>query len=761
MQVTRIKRIQDHRIFHDFKWPRDLPPFKRFNLIYGWNGSGKTTLSELFRHLQNRTVVTTGEVEFEIDGARTVDGIAIPDASIPGVRVFNRDVVAASILSADDGVAPPIFYFGEASVEKQKEIEQLEAELAAAETALNTERDVRKRVANELDKFAVDQARNIKRILTTSRTPKYNNYNKTSFRNTMEAFDPTTASAALLADAERERLLTEKNGQPKGELPEQAVPIPDFAELEKRTREVVTRSVVNQVLSELSSDSMLNSWVDQGLQLHSGNLRSERCRFCGQPLTAERRAALESHFNDAYAKLQEDINALALSLDSAVELISSWSPPIAASTYQHLAEEFSSVVSAAEATRADAVVHLRGLRSLVDAKSVSPLSSNEFPQPMAPQKAYSDSMAKSSEKVIEMLKKHNSTTADFQAGIDRACERLEGSYVAEEFSTFRELATAAAESNSKVAELRDRPGELRTQVRRNQRSIFEHQTPADELNDQLRSYLGRDEIRFEMRDAGYALTRAGHPESSLGESDLSEGEKTAIAFLYFLKSLQDREFDMANGIVVVDDPVSSLDTNSLFSAFGFLRERTKDCGQLFVLTHNFGFFRQVRNWLQWPKGERKHSRLLFLQNRFRTDGVRIASLEELDPLLTDYESEYHYLFKRVHEVATAPAQAGLEGYYGVPNLARRLLESFLAFRYPGISSFTGLMAEADYPAAQTSKITHFLHTNSHSDSIAESTGNLESLSETVPVVRDIMAMMKHLDKGHYDGMLRLIEASPD
>ncbi len=42
----------------------------------------------------------------------------------------------------------------------------------------------------------------------------------------------------------------------------------------------------------------------------------------------------------------------------------------------------------------------------------------------------------------------------------------------------------------------------------------------------------------------------------------SEGERTAIAFLYFLKSLQDKSFDLANGIVVIDDPVSSLDANA-------------------------------------------------------------------------------------------------------------------------------------------------------------------------------------------------------
>ena len=93
------------------------------------------------------------------------------------------------------------------------------------------------------------------------------------------------------------------------------------------------------------------------------------------------------------------------------------------------------------------------------------------------------------------------------------------------------------------------------------------------MNAELRSYLGRDELQFQMKETGYTLTRSGK-----SVSHLSEGERTAIAFLYFLKSLQDRSFDLRNGVVVIDDPVSSLDANALFFAFGYMKERTKECG---------------------------------------------------------------------------------------------------------------------------------------------------------------------------------------
>src|SRR5258706_5759738 len=99
MKLTRIGKIKVHRVFRDFSWPADLQPFAQFNLIYGWNGSGKTTLSTLLRHLQTRSAVTEGEVEFEIDGAKVV-GKDLPNAHLPPVRVFNRDFVASTILSS-------------------------------------------------------------------------------------------------------------------------------------------------------------------------------------------------------------------------------------------------------------------------------------------------------------------------------------------------------------------------------------------------------------------------------------------------------------------------------------------------------------------------------------------------------------------------------------------------------------------------------------------------------------------------------------
>ena len=127
-------------------------------------------------------------------------------------------------------------------------------------------------------------------------------------------------------------------------------------------------------------------------------------------------------------------------------------------------------------------------------------------------------------------------------------------------------------------------------------------------------------------DTGYTITRGG-----VSAEFLSEGETTAIALLYFLKSLQDRRFPLANGVIVLDDPVSSLDANALFLAFAFIRERTKDAGQLFILTHNFSFFRQVRHWFHHLKGQKK-----------KDVSKRPARFFMLDSTLDENATEQHH-----------------------------------------------------------------------------------------------------------------------
>ena len=53
--ITKITKLKNFGIFHDFSWNKDIPEFKRFNLIYGWNRSGKTLLSRIFTSCEKKS----------------------------------------------------------------------------------------------------------------------------------------------------------------------------------------------------------------------------------------------------------------------------------------------------------------------------------------------------------------------------------------------------------------------------------------------------------------------------------------------------------------------------------------------------------------------------------------------------------------------------------------------------------------------------------------------------------------------------------
>lgn len=69
---------------------------------------------------------------------------------------------------------------------------------------------------------------------------------------------------------------------------------------------------------------------------------------------------------------------------------------------------------------------------------------------------------------------------------------------------------------------------------------------------------------------------------------LSEGDKNTIAFSFFLAKLTS-DPDLANKIVVFDDPLSSLDQNRRKATIHELMKLYKKCQQLIVLSHNLQF----------------------------------------------------------------------------------------------------------------------------------------------------------------------------
>lgn len=756
-RITRIARLSKCGVFRDFEWPEDLPDLARYNLIYGWNGSGKTTLSRILRSLEKRIPPASGKVTVALDHGG-LEGKEFRDVHVP-IRVFNRDFIVESVFPIGGGELPPILVLGTESIQKQKEIERLRKLREKAESRYKAALYAKRLAEQAFESMCIQKAKEIKATLRSAEEHSYTNYNKADFKRDADELAKAGAGpVSRLTDIEYETLKRRCDAKPKDKLQEVTYTLPNLEAVHTEVAQVLKVTVVARCIEALKTDSELAEWIRRGLRLHG--LRSvERCLFCEQTLPTSRLAILEDHFNDAYESVMERLNGLIIRLEELSRLTSQLRLPNKAELYEELGGEYQTreaqlkqsvnVVSAflkksvlaleEKRNRAFESVNLDIVTPQLDVEAVAALNA--------------------------VIRRHNQTCDDFAGRVTEARKKVASHVIASALDEYISKRNRLNQSERELQDTRAEIDELNSRIEQLEREIVEHRRPADELNRDLYNYLGHDELRLEVKDTGYTITRGGRPAETL-----SEGEITAVALLYFLKSLRDRNFDLANGIVVLDDPVSSLDANALYLAFSFIREHTKDAAQLIILTHNFAFFRQVRNWFSHLKGQRSKdpdrqpARFYMLDCGYR-QAARCSVIRPLDRLLEHYNSEYHYLFSYIYQAvhATSPTtrdedMTGLAKNYVLPNMARRMLEAFLAFRNPDISgTLEEKIDSVVYDNAKKARILRFLHTYSHADAIADPGHDLSLLAETKLVLTDLLEFVKVQDRQHYEAMIRTVE----
>jgi len=751
-RIDRIECLRDCGIFRNFMWPSDLPEFGRYNVIYGWNGTGKTTLSRLLRDLELTRVPTMGKALVNIAG-NEMAGNNFPQSTLP-IRVFNRDFIHENVFPFGGGDMPPIFVLGAENVKKQERVERLKEDRVTLRAQLGSAIAEEQSAQKEFDKFCRIRAKSIKDTLRTSGPGPYNNYNKATFRTDAEQLAGSNdCDSFFLTDTEHATLVRRHKGESKPKVAELSYVLPDLYAIRDYALELLTTTAASATLDILKRNSSLADWIHQGLTLH-GDHKPDRCLFCDQQIPTERLKVLKEHFSTEYERLIQRIDQQIAQLKTASEESLAIKMPSATTLYSELISDFKSC----EREIREALVSLREFLAAV-VHALEHKKQHTFEKikwelevPLVDE----DVVAK----LNVVIDRHNQECDAFNTQVDEARQQLANHMIATELVKYLRLRDTADRATQKRQMRELDLQRLNNKITELEREIVEHRKPAEELNEDLQTYLGHCELCLEVKDTGYGITRG-----AASADTVSEGETTAIALLYFLKSLNDRRFNLEHGVVVLDDPVSSLDGNALFLAFAFIRERTGDAGQLFILTHNFSFFRQIRNWFLGLKGQRKRAvsdrpaRFFMLSSKQR-DNVRSSAIRKLDPLLKQYDSEYHYLFSRIYEAASGSAVQGLEEYYALPNVARRMLEAFLAFRKPQISGGLGQQMNAvPYDKAKKLRILRFLHTHSHNIPLGEAEHDLTALAEAPAVLKDLMEMIKSLDSEHFSAMQQLVEQS--
>jgi wobble nucleotide-excising tRNase len=162
-------------------------------------------------------------------------------------------------------------------------------------------------------------------------------------------------------------------------------------------------------------------------------------------------------------------------------------------------------------------------------------------------------------RINETIRKHNEKASTFTQYQSESRFSIRKHNVAESRAEYDGLVknvedakVSASESEAKIAQLKAEIASLRSAIR-------EHRKAAEIVNKLIAAYLGHHELTIRPTTEGYEIQR--HGRRLVGPP--SEGEKTAIALCYFISMLQSDGRKVEDTILVIDDPISSLDSKAL------------------------------------------------------------------------------------------------------------------------------------------------------------------------------------------------------
>lgn len=157
-------------------------------------------------------------------------------------------------------------------------------------------------------------------------------------------------------------------------------------------------------------------------------------------------------------------------------------------------------------------------------------------------------------------------------------------------------------------------------------------------------------------------------------STLSEGDKRTLAFAFFVARLQD-DSNLANTIVVLDDPVASLDRNRRQESKRLIARLAADCEQLILLSHDAYFVREFRDRLSDLKPAPVPLKMLALKRV--QDGYSAFSPCDIDDMCSSDYYRHHKLIADFVDGKPTPNPRD------VAKAIRPLLEGYYHRRFPG------------------------------------------------------------------------------
>jgi wobble nucleotide-excising tRNase len=662
--VSLIKSINLSSVANYAPGAHNLNDLTTVNFVYGHNGSGKTTLSRLLR------------------------SPSAPDmmgCSVTWSKGINRDVLVYNSDFAADTIRQPnglrgVFTIGEKDAKLIDEIAAKRASIVDLEKKIGTTlplidptagpAPLANRPGQLLGDFEDECWTLFKRY-----DPDFQDAFK-GLRNNRKKFC--------------ERVLKESdthhsNVRPVEELREEgarvfddsvgAVPVPptpDVESIAKIGEAAVLREAIagakNVDMAALIDRLRTADWVRDGLRflIHS----EPNCPFCQQPVSGDLRNKLEQYFDDAYARkiqiLKDLVDDHHATSDRVLGALDAWLmiPSVVADT-SRLRELTGKVQQV-----------LTESWSRLDAKVKEPSRIVDLPD----LRLIAADVASEVEALGKQLARHNSMVANRASARDQLNRDVWAHIVKidlqkriERYKKDQAGATKAlADKKEEVSKARQAKLTTEAELATLERKTTSVRPTVDSINKTLETFGFRTfKVTLASDERTYRLVR---PDGKPAADTLSEGERTFISFLYFYHLIDGSTSGDAGSqcrVVVIDDPISSLDSEVLFIVSSLTRrlldrvwKGTDRVSQVLLLTHNIHFFKEVtfESTEMRRKGGGSQPRRFWVLRK--TDRGTTVEAHKNNPIKTTYE----LLWREV--------QKSSDDGVSVQNAMRRILENY-------------------------------------------------------------------------------------
>lgn len=630
----------------------------KINFFYGANGSGKTTISNI---IQSPSEYATCAIEWQ-------------DKSPLNALVYNkrfRDLNFSSTKIAG------VFTLGNATIDQREKIKEKKLRLDDIENRgkqknasiekLNKERQTSYETFKNL---CWDQFKLKNDTFKEAFRGFLNDKNKFAGKVIEEYKKNTSKLIPLEKLQEKINILFSSAPTPLAPIQIEGVDINIFSTIENDgiwNKKIIGKSDID--IAPLIQKLNNTDWINQGRQYLQED--SDICPFCQQKTIDNRfRKQIEAFFDENFIRDTEKIKRT-----SADYIINS-------DNYINILNNIYKIESQNERTN----LNIPFFKAFVDTLDQQFKSNQEWFDIKAKEPSRIITLNETVEQVKEIqqqindanikIAEHNKLVDNFQAERNNLISAI-WKYLIEENKTIIEshlkkdngLTTGINKLKKERDELREQYTKLQQEIKEDNKNVTSVQASVDEINKILSNY-GYTNFSIVPTEDNYYQIKRGNGE--IAHKTLSEGEITFITFLYFMQLVHggiSPETANENRILVIDDPISSLDETILFVVSSLIKEEikaikkgTSNVKQLLLLTHNIYFHKEV----SFIDGRTRENSDTYYWIIRKNDNIsNIQCFEMMNPIRGSYELLWDEL-KRGTELSNITIQ----------NTMRRIYETY-------------------------------------------------------------------------------------